>query len=397
MNERRAGIARDCPTGPILDTAAGQIQALLTSMSGRIVLTYHPLYEGRGFSPVSRSWSRYRSAWDLLDALGLLQTLRHVQQRLARPEDLLPVHPEEYIDFVRRRDRDGTGYLDKRETPAWSGVFDRALAAVGGTLEAVEMVLSGEATHVFNPSGGLHHAHRQRTAGFCIFNDLVLAVGALQAAGIERIAIVDVDGHHGDGTQELLYGQSILKISLHQYDGRFFPGTGSVDEVGWGGGYGYNVNVGLPRHAGDSLYLSALQAVVPLALRAYRPEVLLLNFGVDGHFADPLVRLGLTTDAYRTMAATLHALSHELCGGRLIVCGSGGYDPEHVARCWSTLIAVLAEELPAPPEQRQLWPDRFAVLEDPASPMVPTEHTTAMAEQAVAQVRRSVLPLRLVA
>ena len=245
-------------------------------MSGRTVLCYHPRYDGRGFSPVQRSWGRYRTAWDLFARLGLLggagAPVRHVCQRPAAPEQLLPVHPPEYVEHVRRRDAEGRGSLDGRETPAWRGVFERALIAVGGSLEGADLIGSGAATHVFNPGGGLHHARRAATAGFCIFNDVALAVHRLRADyGLARVAVVDVDGHHGDGTQELLYDQPVLTLSLHQYDGRFFPGTGSVDEVGWGHGFGYSVNAGLPRHTGDDGYLAAFGAIVPAALRRYRP------------------------------------------------------------------------------------------------------------------------------
>ncbi|MGH2369651.1 MAG: acetoin utilization protein AcuC [Chloroflexota bacterium] len=372
-------------------------------MAGRTVLLYHPLYDGRGFSPVQRSWGRYRAAWDLFDHLRLFDAVEHVQQRPARPEDLLAVHPAAYVDFERRRDAEGAGYLDCRDTAAWRGVFDRALVAVGGTLDGVRLVGSGAAAHAFNPGGGLHHAHRERAAGFCIFNDVALAVHRLRHEfGLSRVAVVDVDGHHGDGTQELLYDQPVLKLSLHQYDGRFFPGTGSIDEVGWGNGYGYTVNVGLPRHTGDAGYLSAFGAVVPRALRAYRPEAILLNFGVDGHFRDPLVRLWLSTAAYRSVAAALHDLAHELCEGRLLVFGSGGYHPEHVARCWATMLATLCERLPArlPAGRRDMgdlcarwaWPGRFSVLEDDAFSK-PEPRAAMKAQAAAEQVQRQALSL----
>jgi acetoin utilization protein AcuC len=361
-------------------------------MAGRTVLTYHPLYDGRGFSPVQRSWERYRAARDLFGALGLDRSFEYVSPPLAPPEELLAVHPAEYVDFVRRRDAEGTGYLDQRDTPAWRGVFDRARAAVGGTLEAVRLVGSAAAAHAFNPSGGLHHAHADRAGGFCVFNDVALAVYRLAAGyGLRRVAIVDVDGHHGDGTQEILYAHPSLKVSLHQYDGRFFPGTGSADEVGWGDGFGYCVNVGLPRHTGDAAYVAAFDAVVPAALRAYRPDVILLNFGVDGHYGDPLVRLWLTTAAYRHVAHAVHALAHALCAGRLIVFGSGGYQPEQVARCWATLLAVLTNGLPA---DGSAWPAPLDVLQECDAPPVDPK-AAAQAGAAADRVRRQVLPLRL--
>jgi acetoin utilization protein AcuC len=417
-------------------------------MPGLTVLTYHSLYDGRGFSSVRRSWGRYRAARELFGALGLFEVVEVVQPPPARPAELLAVHPAPYVEFVRRRDAEGTGFLDRRDTPAWHGVFDRALAAVGGTLEGARLIGSGRASHVFNPGGGLHHAHRERTAGFCIFNDIALAVHCLQQEfGFSRVAVVDVDGHHGDGTQELLYDQPVLKLSLHQYDGRFFPGTGAVDEVGWGHGYGYSVNLGLPRHTGDAHYRRAFRAVVPDALRAYRPQVIVLNFGVDGHFGDPLVRLSLSTSTYREVAATVHQLAHELADGRLLICGSGGYHPLHAARCWATLLATITGHLPdgvpppslhpfpgrprrgldpgggpdgrspesavpspestantgpgtrdsglgTPRAARLVWPGPFAVLEDPPCAVPAPAPTVGPAvDEAIEQVTRRVLPL----
>jgi acetoin utilization protein AcuC len=361
-------------------------------MPGQVCLTYHPLYNGRGFSPVRPSWQRYRMALELFHRLDLDAAARTVQPPLADPDDLLAVHPPQYVEYVRQRAAEGHGYLDRRDTPAWPGLFERALAAVGATLAAVRLIGEGQACHVFNPGGGLHHAHRDRTSGFCIFNDVVLAVRWLQRDyGFRRVAIVDIDGHHGDGVQELLYDEPVLTISFHQYDGRFFPRTGSVDEVGWGAGFGLNVNVTLPAYAGDGPFATAFEQVVPRALRAYRPEVLLVNFGVDGHYSDPLVRLRLSTGAYRLVATWMHQLAHELCDGRLIALGSGGYHPQHAARCWAVLLAILAGRLPA---GNDAWPADLSLLADSGVP--PADPAAAARVQAVLRhLVERVLPLRL--
>src|SRR2546421_155732 len=153
-----------------------------------------------------------------------------------------------------------------------------------------DLVGSGRLAHAFNPAGGLHHARRDRAAGFCPVNDIVLAVRRLQRRyGFLRPAVLDVDGHHGDGTQELLNDEPLLTISLHQYDGRFYPKSGRLDESGAGAGEGYHVNLPLPRGAGDGVYAAALEGVVGPILDAYRPDVLLLQYGVDAHALDPLV------------------------------------------------------------------------------------------------------------
>src|SRR5579864_9402860 len=165
-------------------------------MTGTAFL-YHELYDGRGFSPISDSWRRYRMGYDLLDSLGLLERIRLVRPVPATEADLELAHSPAFVRFVRERAETGVGRFD-RSTPVYPGVYQRALAAVGATLTGARMIARGEVRHAFNPSGGLHHASRERASGFCLFNDVVIAVRALQREfGLRRIAVVDVDGHHG--------------------------------------------------------------------------------------------------------------------------------------------------------------------------------------------------------
>jgi acetoin utilization protein AcuC len=226
-------------------------------------------------------------------------------------------------------------------------VYRRAKLVAGGSLLMADLVGRGEVAHAFNPAGGLHHARRDRAAGFCPVNDVVLAVRRLQRRyRFRRTAILDVDGHHGDGTQELLYDEPLLTISLHQYDGRFYPRSGRLDEVGTGAGAGYHVNLPMPRGAGDRAYQAALELVVEPLITRYRPDVLLLQYGVDAHARDPLVGLRLTTRGFRAVAALAHRLAHALCQGRLLVFSGGGYDPDAAARCWVVLLAELTGTQP---------------------------------------------------
>jgi acetoin utilization protein AcuC len=174
-------------------------------------------------------------------------------------------------------------------------------------------------------------------------NDLVIAVCALQRKhGVERIAIVDLDGHHGDGTEALLFDEPILTVSMHRYDGRFYPGTGSASDVGRGAGLGYNLNVPLERGTSGEAYLAAFDRLVEPAVRRYRPEIILVQVGADSHAADPLVRLRLDLCAFRALAERVTALADELCGGRVVAVAGGGYAPEHVARCWAVWLATLS-------------------------------------------------------
>lgn len=357
-------------------------------MSGRTALIYHEAYDGRGFAPMSYAWRRYRRTLELVKELGLFDGgLQLLRQEPASDEELTLAHSPEYLSFVRRMDALGHGFLDYGDTPVYPGIFKRAAISVGGTLLGVRLIARGELQHAFNPGGGLHHARRDRAGGFCVFNDIVIAVRALQREfGLQRIAIVDLDGHHGDGTQALLYDEPILKLSFHQYDRRFYPGTGALDELGVGEGHGFTVNVPLPRRTGDRAYLEAFEALVPPLLHAYRPEFILLQFGVDGHRDDPLVSLSLTTRGYAVLARRMHELAHELCAGRLMVLGGGGYDPDNVARCWTTMLVEVCGALPKGSHAR------YEALQDRA--LAPEgDHVLEQVRQITAQVQRQVFPL----
>jgi acetoin utilization protein AcuC len=317
---------------------------------GAVALIWHEGFSGRGFSPIQRSWPRYALGYALLERSGLLAHLDVRRPDPARRRDLLAVHSPEHLDRLLSGDRAGRGVLDYGDTPAWRGVYRRARLVAGGSLLMADLVGRGDAAHAFNPAGGLHHARRDRAAGFCPVNDVVLAVRRLQRRHrFRRPAILDVDGHHGDGTQELLYEEPVLTISLHQYDGRFYPRSGRLDETGEGAGAGFHVNLPMPRGAGDQAYQAALERVVEPLLARYRPDVLLLQYGVDAHARDPLVGLQLTTRGYRAVARLAHRLAHALCDGRLLVFSGGGYDPDTAARCWVVLLAELTGVQPLVP------------------------------------------------
>ncbi len=344
-------------------------------------LIYHPRYDQRGFSRVANSWRRYRMGYMLLEELGFFANGLRVERQLPAPlDELLRVHPQSYIDFVQQRDAEGTGYLDYGDTPAYRGVFERARLSVGGSLLGAQLIMQGTAKHAFNPSGGLHHAQSDRAGGFCIFNDVVISARWLQTQGLSRIAVVDVDGHHGDGTQALLYHEPLLTISLHQYDGRFYPRTGRADEIGEGAGRGYNINVPLPRRTGHGAYLAAFDQIVAPELRRYRPEFLLVQFGVDGHADDPLVGLQLTTHTYQALIERLHALAHDLCDGRMLLMGGGGYKPEAVVRCWAIMLGTLAECVPS---QRRA---QFESLHD--APLAEDEEAAQQVARVIADVKQ---------
>ncbi|MEM2422709.1 MAG: acetoin utilization protein AcuC, partial [Candidatus Bathyarchaeia archaeon] len=251
------------------------------------------------------------------------------------------------IDFVKIKSNEGEGYLDYGDTPASKGIYEAACLRVGGTLLGADLLMNNEVSHAFNPGGGFHHAKSNKAAGFCVFNDVAIAVKYLQKKyNIEKIAVIDIDGHHGDGTQEILYKEPILKISFHRYDDwpqPFYPGTGRIEEIGEDDGLGFSVNVPLPIGTGDEDYLYAFNEIVPPLIENYKPEIIIHQFGVDAHYQDPLVHLGLTTKAYKELSEVTHYLAHKFSNGKYLILGGGGYEPKNVARCWAIMFITISE------------------------------------------------------
>ena len=312
-------------------------------MSGGVGLTWHDRYLGRGFVPRRASWSRYALALAAFEDNGLFrQGLAAFTAPEASDLELEAVHPRSYLRYLRDLDERGEGLVDGRQTPAYRGMFARAALAVGGTVLATRLVTAGRVAHAFNPAGGLHHAHPARASGFCILNDIAVAVRDLQERGVRRIAVLDIDAHHGDGTQAIFWQQDVLVVSIHERGGRFFPGTGSADEIGAGAGAGFTLNLPLVRGDGDVIFGAAVDAALA-RIRAFGPEIILLQFGTDGHADDPFAHLALTDDAYLSVASRVHALAHEVCAGALVMLGGGGYQPRTVARIWARSIAAIGD------------------------------------------------------
>ena len=287
---------------------------------------------------------REKNTFALLNELGVFgEKVRHYEPKPASETDLYLAHSDGYVKFVKKMSDVGSGYLDYGDTPASKGIYEGSLAVVGGSIMCADLIMNGGVSHAFNPGGGLHHAKSDRAAGFCVFNDIAITIRYIQKKyGVKRIAVVDIDGHYGDGTQEILRREPIMKIDLHRSGMGFYPGTGFVDEIGEGEGEGYSINVPLPAGTGDNAYLKAFTELVPPLIRSYKPEILLNQFGVDGHYADPLVGLSLTTKTFGTVASVLHSLASELCQGKYLIFGGGGYSPVDVVRCWATMFLTIS-------------------------------------------------------
>jgi acetoin utilization protein AcuC len=266
------------------------------------------------------------------------------------PEDLLRVHSREYLDTLVEASEDPAGFrprmgLGTSDNPVAGGMYDAALLVAGSTVRAMEEVLSGSKRRAFSIAGGLHHAHRSRAAGFCVINDVAIAVSrALSRRAGLRVLYLDIDAHHGDGVEEAFYDDPrVLTISIHQSGNTLFPGTGFPDDVGEGAGRGFAVNMPLSPGATDECWRLVFDELVTPLAEAFRPDVLVTQNGCDAHHEDPLTRLGMTLSGFRDMQLRIAALSDELCEGRVVATGGGGYEYVTVVpRAWTMVLAALA-------------------------------------------------------
>lgn len=279
---------------------------------------------------------------------------------VATEAELLRCHRADYIAAVKAAPDDPffRGYgLNTPDNPIFDDMHEVSALVAGATLRAARAVWSGEVDRAVNIAGGLHHAMPARASGFCVYNDPAIAIADLLAAGAERVAYVDIDVHHGDGVQQIFYDDPrVLTISLHESPISLFPGTGFPEETGGAGAEGSAVNVALPPGTGDQGWLQAFHAVAPSVLRAFRPQILFTQCGADSHRLDPLANLRLTVDGQRAAHIALRDLAIELCDGRWVATGGGGYAlVEAVPRAWTHLLATLTGDplnpmTPIPPD-----------------------------------------------
>ena len=278
--------------------------------------------------------------------LGVL-TGDHVEvisPKVADDALLTTVHTAEFVAAVKRANADGRHGLGTGDNPCFDDMHEASARVAAGSVDAALAVWTGQVTHAVNIAGGLHHAMPDSASGFCVYNDPALAITALLDAGAERIAYVDVDVHHGDGVQAIFYDDPrVLTISLHETPQLLFPGTGYPNETGGPGSEGSAVNVALPPGTTDSGWLRAFHAVVPPLLRTWQPQILVTQDGCDTHVEDPLAHLALTVDGQRASYAALHVLAHDLCEGRWVATGGGGYAiVDVVPRAWTHLLSEAA-------------------------------------------------------
>lgn len=293
---------------------------------------------------------RVRNTISLATQLGVLERLELVPPPATDLDLLRAVHTDAYIAAVQAEQPNPLFGLGTTDNPVFPGMHDIASRVVMATVEAARSVWSGESLRASNISGGLHHAMPAQTSGFCIYNDVAVAIKWLLDAGCERVAYVDVDVHHGDGVQAIFYDDPrVMTVSLHETPLCLFPGTGFATETGGPNALGSAVNLALPPGTDDAGWLRAFHAVVPEAVRAFEPSVLITQHGCDSHAHDPLADLDLTLDGQRASYLALADLAEEVCDGRWVSVGGGGYSlTDVVPRAWTHLLGIVSGEPVAP-------------------------------------------------
>ena len=332
---------------------------MTTGTTRRTGWVYHEAYmwhdpgRMRAFDPSMRRWLQ---AWEhyespetkrrlnnLLEYVDFSEELVPLKPRAANFEQVTRFHTPEYFEKIRELSEADGGEAGEGATFSHGG-FEIALLAAGGTITAVDAVLDREIDNAYalvRPPG--HHAERDRGRGFCIFGNVAIAgMHALADRGLARIATLDWDVHHGNGTQQAFYDRNdALTISIHQ--DQWYPrDSGAMEETGEDDGDGYNINIPLPPGSGHGAYVATIEQVVVPALRAFKPDLILVPSGFDGGMYDPLGRMMAYSETFREMTGLLLEAADELCEGRLVLSHEGGYSPTYVPFCGLAVVEELS-------------------------------------------------------
>lgn len=293
--------------------------------------------QGHPFGP-----DRLDAFWQELVRRGLDRQVLRAQPVMCQESELIAFHLPAYVEQVKQQSVTGEGYLDYGDTPAFPGVFEAASYVVGSTLDAGRWSMGEHGGRAFVPIGGLHHAARERAAGFCVFNDIGVLVEVLRRERrAQRIAYVDIDAHHGDGVYYPFESDPDLYIADIHEDGRYlYPGTGAAEETGSGAAVGTKLNLPLAPGADDRDFERVWPQVEEL-VRTAKPELILLQAGADSIAGDPITHLRFTPRAHAHAARRLCVLADEFCNGRLIAMGGGGYNRANLAAAWTEVVAAL--------------------------------------------------------
>jgi acetoin utilization protein AcuC len=307
-------------------------------------------YEGHPFDQL-----RLKLTMDLLQQTEALDEKDMHISAPASEEDLALVHTSAYIQAVRAlsgtnvseewlNKADSYGMNLEGDTPYFSGMHEITSSMVGGTISAVEAVMSGQTKHALHLGGGLHHAMPNQSSGFCVYNDAAVAIAVIRKKYNARVMYIDTDVHHGDGVQWMFYTDpDVFTLSIHETGKYLFPGTGAVNERGEDSGFGYNVNIPMEPYTEDESWLECFTEVFQQAVQSFRPDIIISQHGCDAHAYDPLSHIHCSMASYLRIPEIIHEAAHTWCEGRWVALGGGGYDIWRVVpRAWSLLWLVMS-------------------------------------------------------
>jgi acetoin utilization protein AcuC len=305
-------------------------------ISGPALAEYH-FGEEHAFGP-----HRLQAFLDGMQHMQLMQQVDWLEPVDCHLQSLLSFHHPDYIEMVRYASSIGKGYLDSGDTPARKGIFKAACTVVGSVVRAVDEVMQQRYRRVFVPIAGMHHSYRDKCRGFCVFNDIAIAIERLkQHYQLNRILYVDIDAHHGDGVYYSYDSDpAVYLVDVHE-DGRFlYPGSGAKDETGREAGRGLKMNIPMPMYANDSDF-AAIWAQAETFMHSIQPQFIIFQCGADGMKGDPITHLQYSQQSYQLAIQTLCRLADRYCAGHLIALGGGGYNAANISLAWPTVIKSM--------------------------------------------------------
>ncbi|GLB58534.1 acetoin utilization protein AcuC [Cytobacillus sp. NCCP-133] len=355
---------------------------------------------------------RLKLTLDLLKNMQAIEDHQIIPPRPASEEELHLIHDPNYVNAVKLAGREqlpediGENYgLGTEDTPIFPNMHEASSLLVGGTLTAVDAVMSGRAKHALHIGGGLHHGFRGKASGFCIYNDSSVAIKYIQETYKAKVLYVDTDAHHGDGVQWSFYDDpDVCTLSIHETGRYLFPGTGNVNERGQGKGYGFSFNIPVDAFTEDESWLYAYRTAFREVAEFFKPDVILTQNGADSHYLDPLTHLSSTMKIYREVPKLAHEIAHEYCDGKWIAVGGGGYDIWRVVpRAWAMIWLEMTEnpnsygELPL--EWVNNWKEDAPVplplrWDDPEDLYPPIPRKNEITEKNAQTVDKALYPIR---
>ncbi|HLO12034.1 MAG TPA: acetoin utilization protein AcuC [Pseudoneobacillus sp.] len=355
---------------------------------------------------------RLKLTLDLLKKLGAIEEQIIIPPKMASDEELSLIHDLSYIQAVKQAGKgtlspekaDNYG-LGTEDTPIFPNMHEASSFLVGGTLTAVDYVMTGKANHALHLGGGLHHGFRGKASGFCIYNDSSVAIKYIQEKYQARVLYVDTDAHHGDGVQWSFYDDpNVCTLSIHETGRYLFPGTGNITERGQGKGYGYSFNIPLDAFTEDESWLYAYQTSLREVAEFFKPDVIVTQNGADSHYYDPLTHLSASMKIYREIPKLAHEIAHTYCNGRWIAVGGGGYDIWRVVpRAWAHIWLEMTENSNCsgtlPISWVEKWKEHAQVTipttwEDPDNLYPPIPRKAEISEKNFQTVERALYPIR---